>query len=263
MRSQRLRRAVAGDEYAEFPARRFDRDVRLARRRRKAFREDLEMVDQRLHFRFHLFPLWRHDAGRVGFDGSIGWNFVYRLTNDFQALAHFRDANQITSVAIGIRARRHVEVEFFVARIRENLAIIVGDTRGAERRTGHAHRDCVGGGDVAYAFGARDPDAVFRKQRLVFVDAARQHLDHAPDRLQPTRRRLQRQPADAEIAGHHPLAGDQLENVQNLLALAEAVQEDGHGAEVDRVRAEPYQVRLDARQLGQKYADVLRALRRL
>ena len=68
-------------------------------------------------------------------------------------------------------------------------------------------------------------------------------------RLQPAERRLERQTSDAEVAGHHALAGDGLKNVQDFLALAEAIKEDRHGAEVDGVRPKPNQVALDARQL--------------
>src|SRR5437660_11175421 len=78
----------------------------------------------------------------------------------------------------------------------------------------------------------------------------------------PTRRSsdLERQPADAEVAGHHPLAGDHLQDLEDLLALAEAIEENRHCAQIDGVRAKPYQVRANARQLGEQHADVLRAL---
>ena len=99
-----------------------------------------------------------------------------------------------------------------------------------------------------------------RQQVFVFVDVGGQRIDEAPDAVQPARRRFEREPADAEIAGHHPLAGDVLENLHDLFALAEAVKEDRHRAEIDRVRAQPDQMRGDARQFGEQHADVLRAL---
>ncbi len=104
------------------------------------------------------------------------------------------------------------------------------------------------------------PDAVLGEQSFVFVDVARQGIDHAPHAIEPVRRRFEREPADAEIAGHHPLAGDVLVNLHDLFALAEAVKEHGHRAEIDGVRSEPNQVRSDARQLREQHADVLRAL---
>ena len=88
----------------------------------------------------------------------------------------------------------------------------------------------------------------------------REALDERLDPLKPAGRRLQSQAANAEITGHHALAGDDLENLHDLFALAEAIEEDGHGAEVDGVRAEPDQVRSDASEFGEEHANVLGAL---
>src|SRR5260221_13236521 len=48
MAAQGLRRAIAGDKAAKLSARRFDGDVGFAGRGRKAFGENLEVVDERL-----------------------------------------------------------------------------------------------------------------------------------------------------------------------------------------------------------------------
>ena len=61
--------------------------------------------------------------------------------------------------------------------------------------------------------------------------------------------------ADAEVAGHHPLAGDGFEDAKDLFALAEGVEKDGERADVHGVRAEPDQVRVEARQFGEKNAN--------
>src|SRR5882724_5653839 len=68
-----------------------------------------------------------------------------------------------------------------------------------------------------------------------------------------------RQPADSNIAGHHPLAGEQFENLQNLFALAKTVKKYRHRAEIDRVRPQPDQMRRNPLQLHHHHADVLRA----
>ncbi len=112
----------------------------------------------------------------------------------------------------------------------------------------------------ADALGAADPDAIFGEQVFVFVDVPRHGLDDALHAIEPARRRFEREPADAEITGHHPLAGDVFVNLHDLFALAEAVEEHGHRAEIDGVRAEPHEVRSDAGQFGEQHADVLRAL---
>ena len=83
---------------------------------------------------------------------------------------------------------------------------------------------------------------------------------NARTRSNEAERRLQRDAADAEVAGHHALAGDGLEDAQQLFALAEAVEEDGERADVHGVRAEPDEVRVEARQLVEQHAEPLRAL---
>ena len=256
----RLRRAVAHHENAQLAARRFDRLINLARRRRKTFGKNLEMVDQAFDRGFHLFARRRNDARRFGAERPFGRNFFHRLADDLDALANFRDAHLVSRVAIARGLRLHVEIEFVVTRIRESLADVVGHAAGAQQRAGNAHGDGVLRAQDADALRARHPDAVLGEQVFVFVDVAGQRVDHAPHAIQPVRRRFERQAADAEIAGHHPLAGDVLVNLHDLFALAEAVKEDGHRAEIDGVRAEPDQVRGDARQFGEQHADVLRAL---
>ena len=69
--------------------------------------------------------------------------------------------------------------------------------------------------------------------------------------------------ADADVAGHHACARGPLEEVEDLLALAEAVEKHRHGAQFKRTRAQPYQVAGDTLQLGQQDTQVLRALRDL
>src|SRR5260370_1146184 len=66
-----------------------------------------------------------------------------------------------------------------------------------------------------------------------------------PHWIPPARRRIQCQPTDSNVAGHHPLARKQFEYLQNLFALAKAVKKNGHCSQVDRMRPEPHQVRRD------------------
>ena len=71
------------------------------------------------------------------------------------------------------------------------------------------------------------------------------------------------EPADAEVGGHHALAADHLEHAQHVFAFAEAVEEHRHGADIEGVRAQPDQVRVDARQFVQHHAEPLRPRRDL
>src|SRR5579883_680838 len=70
----------------------------------------------------------------------------------------------------------------------------------------------------------------------------------------------QRQPADANVAGHHALAGEALEDLEDLFALAEAIEHHRHGSHIERVRAKPNEMGRDALQLDHHHADILGAL---
>ena len=94
---------------------------------------------------------------------------------------------------------------------------------------------------------AADPDAVGGQQVFVLVDVAGKDVDELANRSPPPARRFQGQPADAEVAGHHALAAEHLEDLEDLFALAEAVEEHRHRADVEGVRAQPHHVAIDAR----------------
>ncbi len=69
--------------------------------------------------------------------------------------------------------------------------------------------------------------------------------------------RLHGEAADADVAGHHALAGDGLKEAENVFALAEGVKEDGERANVHGVRAQPDQVGVEAAELGKQNAQPL------
>src|SRR5580704_4293052 len=249
MRAQRLWRAVAGYKTAQFAARRLHGHKSLARRRRKPFRKNFEVIDERFHLRLHFFACWRHDAWCIRPDRAFVGYLGHRLPRDIQALPHLRHAYHVARETVGIRTRRNVKFELFIARIGKHFPVVVGDARRAKRGAGHAESHRVFRRNITNALGAAHPDAVSREQRFVFVDAARHHLQKAIDRRPPTRRGFQSDATDADVTRHHALPGEHLENLQDLLALAEAIEKNGHGSEVDGVRSEPYQVRRNALQL--------------
>jgi|GEM_PF-3111493 len=73
-------------------------------------------------------------------------------------------------------------------------------------------------------------------------------------------RRFKCDAADTDVAAHHALAADGFEDAEDIFALAEAVEEDGEGADVHGVGAEPDEMRLDAGELVEEDAEVLGAL---
>ena len=75
---------------------------------------------------------------------------------------------------------------------------------------------------------------------------------------------LPREPADAEVGVHQAVARDLLEDVLQVLALAERVREArAEEAGVDAERAHEHEVAAQPVQLGEDDADVLRPLRHL
>ncbi len=104
-------------------------------------------------------------------------------------------------------------------------------------------------------------DRIAGEQIRILVDLFGKGLDEGLHAVEEIERRLHGEAADAEVAGHHALAGYGLKEAQNIFALAEGVEEDGQRANVHGVRAQPDQVRIQARELGEQHADPLRASR--
>ena len=87
----------------------------------------------------------------------------------------------------------------------------------------------------------------------------RHGVEKIPHLLVQVDRRFQAHSADAEVARHHPLTGEILEDPQQLFAFAEAVEEHRQRADVERMGPEPHQVRLQPRQLVHQHAQPLGA----
>src|SRR5579859_6514241 len=125
MRAQWFWRTVAGYKAAQFAAWRFHGHKSLAGRRRKPFRKNLEMIDERFHLGLHLFARWRHDARRVRPDWPLMADLRHRLAGNLQTFPHLGDADHVPPETIGIGARRDVKFEFFVAGIGEKFAVVI------------------------------------------------------------------------------------------------------------------------------------------
>ena len=71
------------------------------------------------------------------------------------------------------------------------------------------------------------------------------------------------EPARLEVARVHAHAGDQLEEVEDGVALAEAVPEHRDRSQLERGGPEPDEMRVDAVELAEEHAHPLRLRRRL
>ena len=185
---------------------------------------------------------------------------VERLLADLDGLAHLLHADDVAGPDVAAVRDGDVELELLVAGVGHVAADVQVDAGGAQRRAGDAEGDGVRGGEVADALEAAHPDGVAGEQVFVFGRSWGEVMSRKSWMLVEVERRLERDAADAEVAGHHALAGDGLEDAQELFALAEAVEEDGERADVHGVRAEPDEVGLDAGQLVEQDAEVLGAL---
>ena len=186
---------------------------------------------------------------------------VERLLDDLHRLVDLGEADREAVVVVADRADRDLEVEVLVGAVGHRLAQVPRVAGGAQQRPGDAEReqrllveragaaqaleqDLVAAQQVART-GRRGRGITARNSRSFGLPAARDVLDHA---------------ADLEVARVHALAGGELEEVEDRLALAEAVPEHRDRAEVERARPEPDEVRHDPVELEVDHAQVLGAL---
>ena len=223
----------------------------------KPFGHDFEVMDQGLHLGLHLFPVRQHDLGRVGFHRAFG-HPVQRLLNDLHALAHLHQPNCIARPAVAVSRERNLELEFLIAGIRHIPAQVEVHSRGAQRGSSHAQRNGVGRREKAHALQPALEDRVAGQQVGILVDLFPEGADECLHPVQEVQRRLHRQAADPDVAGHHPLPGHGLKESQDVFALAESVQKDRERANIHGVRPQPDKVRIEAAQLSQQHPQPLR-----
>src|SRR5947207_1429964 len=113
------------------------------------------------------------------------------------------------------------------------------------------------------AFYAHLKDWISCEQAFVFIHIPRKTVGKRFDFLEESDRRIECQSTNAEIRSHHSLSADHLENAQNVFALAKAIKKYSHRTQVHRVRSQPDQMRVDARNFTQQYAHPLRSWRNL
>ncbi len=283
----RLVGTVADDVDAELALRVLDRRVGLALGHVEAFGEELEVVDQLFHARLHVEPRRRRHLVVVGDHRAVvGAQPVDALLDDAVGLAHLFDAHQVAVVGVAVDADRNVEVHLVVDVVGLVLAQVPHDAGAAQHRAGEAEVQRALGRDDADADGALLPDAVVGQQRFVVVDALRETRDEVVDEVEQRTLAVVVQGRDrlgvadlrglvlrhhvgqvavdaarAEVGRVHARARGRLVHVEQVFALAEAVDEDVHRTAVEAVRAEPHQVVQQPRDLAEHHADVLRAHR--
>ena len=130
------------------------------------------------------------------------------------------------------------------------------DAAAAEHRAGAAVVDRHLRRQDADAGRALDEDRVGRQQRVVLLDHRLELVEERLALLQPAAGQVGRRAAEGEVAVGQPGAAGFLEQVEDLLALAEGVEERAERAEVEAVGAHADQVAGDAVHLGDDHAQV-------
>ena len=191
--------------------------------------------------------------------GALG-QAVERLADDLHRLLHLGQADRVAVVVVALGADRDAELEVLVARVRRRLAQVPRVARGAQQRPGDAEVEQRLLVERAHAAQAAQHDLVAVEQVAVLVDAVGHVVEELAALRLPARRDVLEDAADLDVARVHALAGGHLEQVEDLLALAEAVPEHRDRAEVERARPEPDEVAHDPVELEVDDAQVLRAL---
>ena len=281
----RLVGAIGDHIDTELALRRLDRGIHLTGRHAIAFGEQLEVVDERFHVILHRHAVGRRDLVVADHHRPrIPAQPVDALADETIRLTHLLDANQVAIVAIAVDPDRDVEIETVIHFIGLFFAQVPFDARSAQHGPGKTEIERALGADRANADRALFPDAIVGQQGFVFVDVTRKPVGKILDEIEqraaavgvePRRilrvspatdgvlrhavRQVAVQAAGTIVGGVHARARDRLVHVEHVLALAEGVQEYRHGADVERVRAQPHQVVQDARDLVEHRADVLGA----
>src|SRR5581483_4688789 len=131
--------------------------------------------------------------------------------------------------------------------------------RCTQYRSSYTQRLAVAAIQDAYALGALHPDAVCREQLFVFAELRLHEVAKLLYLFFEAVVGVVLAAADAERVRRQPRATIFLDNLQDLFAIAECVEQRRHCAYIERVRAEPHLVASDPLQLREDDADVLRA----
>ena len=115
--------------------------------------------------------------------------------------------------------------------------------------------------ELADALGAAQPDVVLGQQLFVLVEFAGELVEERAGRFLEAARQIFAQAADPQVTREHAEAGEHLVQIEQLLALAEAVHHHGDRADLHAVRAEPDEMAAETLQLGDQHPDLGDAVR--
>src|SRR6185437_2162520 len=149
-------------------------------------------------------------------------------------------------------------MEVFIAGVRHVPTDIEINAGSARHGAGYPQSNRILRREMADALQAMDKDWICGEQVLVLVDFLRKRLDECLHASKKIERLLQRQSANADVAGHHSLAADCFKEPQDFFTLAEGIKKNGQRTNVHGVGTQPDQVRVEPCQLREHYPHPLR-----
>ena len=276
--------AVGNQVDAKLAFRVFDGSIHLTRRQAVTFREQFEMVDQRLHVVLHGCAPGRDQFVVVDDDRArVVAQPVHTLPDNGIGLAHLFHPHQIAIVTVSVLADRDGKIQLLVHFIGLFSAQVPLHPRTAQHGAGKTQRDGPFRFDHTDAHGALLPDAVIGEQGFIFINTRREMLGERGNKVQQRtlagfihlrhfrpgavggdlivrhfRRQVPVHTTGSVVGGVHPGARYRLVAVHQVFPLPEAIQEHAHGADVQAVRAQPHEVVEDTGNLVEHNPDVTR-----
>ena len=174
-----------------------------------------------------------------------------RLLDDLDRLVYLRQAHREAVVVVAHRADRDLEVEVLVGAVGVGLAQVPGVARGTEQRAGHAEPQQRRGVQRAGAAQALQHDLVRVQDRPVLVRPLGHHLQELAQLELEARGDVLDHAAHLEVARVHALPGGHLEQVEDQVALAQAVEEDRDAPRSSALV--PSQIRCEAIRLSSRW----------
>src|SRR5690348_7323995 len=177
------------------------------------------------------FAYFRHDRA--------GGNVFYGLQTDQARLPHLFHAHEVAVVGVARGAYGNFKFVLVVGGVGHRFANVPLHAAGAKHRTRGTESNRVFRLQNSYALCTAEPDAVLRQQVLVVLDAWFEGFAETLDVFFQGVVGFVLEPADAKRMRGEARAAIFLENLENLFAFAEAIEERRERANVQRVRSQP------------------------
>ena len=197
------------------------------------------------------------DLGHLSGELALGHAFD-ALANHTCSLAHLFHADHVAVPGITVRADRHTELELTVCIVWDLTTNVPPHTGRAQVRAGQTvcERDIAI--DRAHTFDSALEDLVPAQERVMLLEIDLEAVEELQYLLVYTDRQVCEHPAWADVVEHHASAADSLEDVEQLLAVADRVEELTHRARVQAERPVPHQVACDTGDLCDHRPDPAR-----